>query len=202
MTATSRDPIHLPGGQGIAFTMSNSERVRIVNIEGSQVVDAWAFTEPGLTEFLSTEHTRSCLEKLTPGVGDSLYSNQRRPILTIDDDTSPGIHDLLLSACDEQRYILMGHQGYHRNCTDNLREALHELGHALGEVPSPFNIFENVSIGKSGELSIEPPAVEPGQYITLQAEQHIILVLSSCPMDIALTNGPDRRAKPVRIEFP
>ncbi|MGI9318364.1 MAG: DUF1989 domain-containing protein [bacterium] len=201
MTPSSRAPIHLPGGQGIAFSMAKKEQVRIVNIEGSQVVDAWAFVESALSEFLSTEHTRSCLEKLIPGVGDSLYSNLRKPILSIAEDTSPGIHDLLLSACDEQRYALLGHQGYHRNCTDNLRRAMEKLGHEIPEVPSPFNIFENVSIGAGGDLSIEPPVVEAGQSITLSAEQNIILVLSSCPMDIALTNGPDRRAKPARIEF-
>lgn len=201
MSLSARTPIHLPGGQGIAIKLVRNERVRIVNIEGSQVVDAWAFAEPDMMEFLSTEHTRSCLEKLIPGVGDSLYSNQRRPILTITEDTSPGIHDLLLSACDEQRYALLGHQGYHRNCTDNLRQAMDELGHALPEVPSPFNIFENVSISDNGDLSIEPPIVSAGQHIVLKAEQNIVLALSSCPMDIALTNGPDRRVKPVRIEF-
>ena len=185
----------------MAFSLKKNDAVRIINIEGSQVVDAWAFVEPAHSEFLSTEHTRSCLEKLIPGVGDSLYSNLRRPILTITEDTSPGIHDLLLSACDEQRYALLGHQGYHRNCTDNLRQALQDLGHVLPEVPSPFNIFENVSISNTGDLSIEPPLVEAGQHVTLKAEQNIVLALSSCPMDIALTNGPDRRAKPVRIEF-
>lgn len=201
MTIRSRNPIQLAGGHGVAFSLANEEKVRIVNIEGSQVVDAWAFCESGLTEFLSTEHTRSCLEKLIPETGDSLFSNLRKPILKIVEDTSPGIHDLLLSACDEQRYALLGHQGYHRNCTDNLRQALRELGHELPEVPSPFNIFENVSIDTDGTLCIEPPVVEAGQGITLQAQQNIILALSSCPMDIALTNGPDRRAKPVRIEF-
>jgi len=201
MTVQSRKPTLLPGGHGIAFSLAHGEQIRIVNIEGSQVVDAWAFGKPELKEFLSTEHTRSCLEKLIPETGDSLFSNLRKPILKIIDDTSPGIHDLLLSACDEQRYALLGHQGYHRNCTDNLRQALHELGHELPEVPSPFNIFENVSIDTDGTLSIEPPVVEAGQSITLQAQQNIILALSSCPMDIALTNGPDRRAKPVRVEF-
>ena len=201
MTSQSRKPIHLRGGHGTAFSLKNGEQVRIINIEGSQVVDAWAFCDPELTEVLSTEHTRSCLEKLTPETGDSLFSNMRRPIIRIAEDTSPGIHDLLLSACDQQRYVLLGHQGYHRNCSDNLRQSLRELGHELTEVPSPFNIFENVSIHSDGALSIEPPVVESGQSITLQAEQNIVLALSACPMDIALTNGPDKRAKPVRIEF-
>ena len=193
-------PITIPGGYAAAFSLNIKEKIKIISIEGSQVVDAWAFCQSNFNEFLSTEHTRSCLEKLVPAVGDHLYSNFRRPVITIIEDTSPGIHDLLLSACDEKRYQLLGHQGYHRNCEDNLKEALTELDLVPPEIPSPFNIFENVRIGEEGKLSIKPPLVRPGESITLQAEQDLILVLSSCPMDIALTNGPDRRAKPVRVE--
>ena len=191
----------IPGAHSKAFKMKAGEQIKITNIEGSQVVDAWAFCASDIEEFMSNEHTRSCLEKLVPGVGDSLYSNRRRAILTITADTSPGIHDLLLSACDIDRYRLLGVEGYHRNCADNLREAMAEIGLTVPEVPSPFNIFENVKISAEGELSIIPPEVKPGDSISLRAELDIVLVLSCCPMDIALTNGPDLRSKPVKVEI-
>ena len=108
---------------------------------------------------------------------------------------------MLLSACDTDRYRLLGVEDYHRNCADNLFEALAELDVTPPEIPSPFNIFENVSIGDNGKLSIEPPVVAAGESISLCAECDIILVLSCCPMDIALTNGPDLRSKPVRVEW-
>jgi len=171
--------------------------LRITNIEGSQVVDLWAFVQPGTEEFLSTEHTRSCLQKMIPGIGDTVFTNQRRPILSIVEDTSPGTHDMLLSACDERRYELLGHVGYHKNCADNLREAMADAGHRLKEIPSPFNIFERVEIGRDGALAIQPPVVQAGQYITLKAELNSTVVMSACPMDIALTNGPELRSKPV-----
>ena len=195
------EAITIPGAHARAFKLQRHDQVKIVNLEGQQVVDAWAFKASDLNEFMSNEHTRSCLEKLVPGVGDSLYSNLRQPILTIVADNSPGIHDLLLSACDIDRYRLLGVQQYHRNCVDNLHEAMTELGMKPPEVPSPFNIFENVHIGSNGELSIEPPLVKAGDSISLRAEIDIILVLSCCPMDIALTNGPDLRSKPVRVEI-
>ena len=175
------------------------ESFQIVNIEGSQVVDLWAFVQPDTKEFLSTEHTRSCLQKLIPEVGDNLYSNRRRPILKIIEDTSPGVHDMLLSACDIQRYELLGHVGYHKNCADNLTNSAKEFGHQLSDVPSPFNIFERVEINQNGQLAIEPPLVEAGQFITLKAEVALLVIMSACPMDIALTNGPDRRSKPVMV---
>jgi len=194
--------ITIPGARAKAFSLKRGEQIRIINLEGSQVVDAWAFGVDQFEEHLSTEHTRSCLQKLIPSVGDALYSNRRRPILRITEDTSPGVHDLLLSACDKERYQLLGVDDYHRNCADNLREALGELNTTTQEIPSPFNIFENVHIDENGELSIQPPLVAAGESIKLLAELDILLVLSCCPMDIALTNGPDRRSKPVKVEWP
>lgn len=193
--------ITIPGAQARAFPVNRGAQIRIVNLHGSQVVDAWAFCTHHPEEFMSAEHTRSCLEKLTPAVGDALYSNRRRAILRIIEDTSPGVHDLLLSACDIGRYQLLGVEGYHRNCADNLLEALAEIQVTPPQIPSPFNIFENVCIGDNGELSIQAPLVAAGESITLLAELDIILVLSCCPMDIALTNGPDRRSKPVQVEI-
>ena len=190
----------IEGASHGSVKLATGDRFRIVNTEGSQVVDLWAFIQTDPSEHLSTEHTRSCLQKLIPQTGDTLYSSRRRAILSISADTSAGIHDMLLSACDEERYALLGHKGYHKNCADNLRAALAEHGIIQSDIPSPFNIFENVKIDANGTLSIEPPLVQAGQSITLQAEQDILVVMSCCPMDIALTNGPDLRSKPVQIQ--
>ncbi|MEM9677218.1 MAG: urea carboxylase-associated family protein, partial [Pseudomonadota bacterium] len=131
------EEILIQGGAADGLLLAEGDQFRITNLEGSQVVDLWAFVQPGIAEYLSTEHTRSCLQKLVPGVGDTLYTNQRRSVLTMVEDTSPGVHDMLLSACDERRYELLGHDGYHKNCADNLRHTAGEHGHTLEDVPSP-----------------------------------------------------------------
>ena len=190
----------IPGADHGSVRLSVGESVKIINIEGSQVVDLWAFVESDVSEFLSTEHTRSCLQKLIPSVGDSLFSNRRCELLVITEDTSPGIHDMLLSACDQRRYELLGHVGYHKNCVDNLRETMIGAGHQVQEIPSPFNLFENVTVDADGGLQIDPPLVQADQSITLKAQVPVIVALSACPMDIALTNGPDKRSKPVRVQ--
>ena len=195
------ETVEIAGGHGGHVRLTVGQSLCIVNLEGSQVADFWAFAQADPNEFLSTEHTRSCLQKLIPAAGDMIYSNLRRAMFTITADTSPGIHDMLLSACDEQRYALLGHAGYHRNCVDNLTQEMQRAGAALPDVPSPFNIFEHVRIGDGGSLSIEPPVVEAGQSITLQAELDVLCVVSACPMDIALTNGPDRRSKPLQLQI-
>lgn len=79
-------------------------------------------------------------------------------------------------------------------------ETAAEFGHDLSDIPSPFNIFERVEIDDSGDLSIEPPVVRAGQFVTLKAEVDLLVIMSACPMDIALTNGPDRRSKPVMVQ--
>lgn len=194
-------PLWIAAGTGRAFKVSTQHVISIISPEGPQVADIWAFVLPELNEFLSTEHTRSCLDQLTPGVGEAFYSNRRRPILTVVEDTSPGCHDMLLSACDVDRYRLLGHQGYHANCADNLESALQELGLVVPTIPSPVNIFENVSIDAEAKLHIEPPLVQPGQGITLRAEMNLVLVISACPMDIVMTNGLDRCPKPIEVSI-
>lgn len=187
-------------GRGKAFRLVIGEQVRIGLAEGPQVADMFAFALPDLTEILSTEHTRSCVERLTPLPGEAFHSNRRQPMLALTADTSPGTHDLLLSACDQARYTLLGHPAPHRNCVQNLVEALGELSLVAPEIPSPVNLFEKVVIGRDGALMIEPPPAARGQSVTLQALMDLVLVISACPMDIVLTNGADRRPKAIFVE--
>lgn len=187
-------------GLGKAFRLCAGEQVRVGLAEGPQVVDLFAFSDPDLNEMLSTEHTRSCIQRLAPVPGEPFYSNRRRPMLGLTADSSPGIHDLLLSACDLARYALLGHSEPHRSCADNLIEALGEIGLAVPRVPSPVNLFERVTIGPGGRLSIEPPLARRGDAVTLQALMDQIVVVSACPMDIAATNGADRRPKSIFFE--
>lgn len=193
-------PTIVAAGHGKAFRLAGGEGIRIGLPEGPQVADLFAFALPDLRERLSTEHTRSCLTRLAPVVGEAFYSNRRRPMLRFVEDRSPRTHDLLLSACDQARYTLLGHPAPHRNCVANLVAALGELGLVAPEIPSPVNLFENVTIGADGALTIEPPRAGRGDYVDLEALMDLVLVVSACPMDIVPTNGPDRRPKAVSVE--
>ena len=105
------------------------------------------------------------------------------------EDTSPGIHDTLLAACDRYRYELLGCTRYHDNCTDNLAAALAELGYRALETPSPWNLFMNIPVGAGGSLSFEALVSKPGDYVLLRAEMDCVLVFSACPQDIVPING-------------
>jgi uncharacterized protein YcgI (DUF1989 family) len=196
----TREATIVAAGHGKAFRLAAGERIRIGLPDGPQVADIFAFALPELGERLSTEHTRSCLTRLAPVVGEAFYSSRRRPMLTLVEDTSPGTHDLLLSACDQARYTLLGHPAAHRNCVANVVAALGELGLTVAAIPSPVNLFENVAIGPDGALTIEPPRASRGDAVTLEAFMDLVLVVSACPMDIMPTNGEDRRPKAVSVE--
>jgi uncharacterized protein YcgI (DUF1989 family) len=57
------------------------------------------------------ETTRVWNQRLNPVVGDSFVTNQRNPVLTVVEDTTPGVHDTFMAACDRKRYELLGVRG-------------------------------------------------------------------------------------------
>lgn len=181
----------VPARRGIATRLSAGQFIRIVNTHGTQVVDTWAFCDPDLGEFMSMEHTRTTRGRLLPAIGESFVSNLRRPVLTVIDDTSGGVHDTMMAACDRYRYELLGCADYHDNCTDNLHAAMKELGLTPPQVPCPLNVFMNIPVLADGSLGFEPPVSTPGSALTLRAERDLVMAFSACPQDMVPINGVD-----------
>ena len=179
----------IPARRGLAVRLSAGEAIQIVNTHGAQVVDTWAFNAEDPTEFVSNEHMRASLGKLWPGQGDPLITNRRRPILILEEDTSPGRHDTLIAACDDYRYGLLGCTDYHDNCTDNLHAAMRRIGIALSECPSPLNLWMNIPVAGDGSTSWGEPLSKPGDHVVLRAQIDCIVAMSACPQDILPING-------------
>jgi hypothetical protein len=190
----------VPAREGRALRLKKGERVRLINTHGTQVVDTWAFMADDPAEFMSMEHTRVGIGRVNPRAGDVLLSNRRRPILTLIEDTSPGVHDTLLAACDRYRYEQLGAKGPHANCTDNLRKALAALGLAPPETPAPLNLFMNIPIGRDGALRFELTLSKPGDSVTLRAERDVVVAFSACPQDMVPINGRDMVPREVHYE--
>jgi uncharacterized protein YcgI (DUF1989 family) len=192
--------ITIPARQGKAIRLRQGQHARVINTHGQQVVDTWAFHSADLRECMSMEHTRVAISRIMVRAGDSLVTNRRRSILTLVEDTSPGIHDTLMAACDRYRYTLLGCPGYHDNCTDNLATALAELGLQPPETPSPWNLFMHIPVQPDGSLSFEPPVCQPGDYVLLRAEMDCILAFSACPQDMVPINGIACTPTEVQVE--
>jgi len=179
----------IPARRGRAVRLRQGQAIKIINTHGQQVVDTWAFSAEDLTEFMSNEHIRPTLGRIFPRAGDALVSNRRRPILTFVEDTSPGIHDTLMAACDDYRYGLLGCTEYHDNCTDNMYAALRQIGVIVQECPSPLNLWMNIPVDREGNTSWGEPVSKPGDHVILRAELDVVVAMSACPQDILPING-------------
>jgi uncharacterized protein YcgI (DUF1989 family) len=194
--------IIVPAGHGKAVRLNAGQSVRIINTHGTQVVDCWAWNAYDLQEYMCMETTRVWNQRLNPIIGDSFVTNQRHAILTVVEDTSPGVHDTFMAACDRKRYQLLGVCGYHRNCCDNMFEGMFELGITP---PRPnlasFNIFMNIRVQPDGiRLKTLPTVTQPGQYLTLRADMDCFVAFSACPQDIVNIQGQgDNTPKPIEL---
>lgn len=184
----------IPARRGKAAFVAKGKKIKAINTHGTQVVDNWAFNAHDLREFMSLEHCRVTFMNYRPSVGDSMTTNRRRPILTILEDTSPGVHDTLMAACDRYRYELLGCKTYHRNCNDNLWEAMVEAGYHPSETPSPFNLWQNTPVHPDGKITQHPTVSKRGDHLVFRAEIDLVIVFSACPQDIMPINNNNPKA--------
>ena len=189
----------IPAREGRAVHLNEGDRLFILNKKGHQVCDFFALVHDSPAEFLSMAHTRTALGKIGVGKGDTLVTNRRRPLIRIVEDTSPGIHDILVACCDQTRYEQLGAEGYHDNCADNFRMALRAIGVSPTHVPDPFNIWMNVPVSDDGTYAWTPPASEAGDHVALEAKAACTCVMSACPQDLTPVNGEE--AEPSSLVF-
>lgn len=189
----------LPARQGRAVRLARGARLKIINVHGTQVCDFWAFREGALHEFMSMEHVRAWLSRTIPRVGDDLVTNRRQPILRFVEDSSVGIHDTLIAACDLPRYRTLGVEHYHDNCSDNLRMAMTAIGQPVTEVPAPFNVWMNNPVSPDGEIGWLPPRSARGDHVVFEALLDCVAVMSACPQDLVPVNGAG--CVPMELQF-
>jgi len=190
----------VPARCGVAVRLAAGQRLTVLNPQGTQVGDFWAFNAEDLGEYLSLEHVRVDLGSIFPRAGDRLISNRRRAILQFEEDTSPGVHDTVMAACDIYRYQQLGCDEYHDNCTDNLRMALIAIGARAPAIPAPFNLWMNIPVAGDGGTAFLPTVAAPGDRVVFRAEMAAIAVISACPMDLSPINGPDRIVRDLAFE--
>ncbi len=194
--------ITLTARTAAAFEVPRDGGLRVTNTHGSQVVDTWAITTGPSRRQLSMPHTRVILNRVSVRAGDQLFDDARQPILLIEEDTSPGVHDTLIPACDLARYRQLGHEGYHDNCNDNFHRALADLDISAPElVPGPLNLFMNVPVDADGNISFQPPLSVPGDSVLFRALTNLVIVVSACPQDIVPVNGELQQPQDVEAQL-
>ncbi len=180
--------VEVPAREGRAIRVDAGDGVRVITVEGGQVADVFAFVADDVEEFASAEHTRVVIDRLFPRVGDSFHTNRRRPILRVEEDHSPGVHDMLCAACDPIRYELLGVTTWHASCQENLRRAMAAVAHPDVRTPQPINLFMDVRVQPDGSLAHHASPARAGDHVVFRAQIDCFVVASACPQDLTPIN--------------
>ena len=181
--------VDVPAREGRAVRVAAGQRFRVIDVEGGQVADTWAFVADDPGEFHSAQHTRVHVGRLFPRPGEQFVTNARRPLLLLEEDATPGIHDMLCAACDPARYAGLGVDGWHASCQENLQTALRAIGVEPPRfAPQPINLFMNTPAQADTTIAWLPAPTKAGDYVQLRAELDLVLAVSSCPQDIVRIN--------------
>jgi uncharacterized protein len=166
---------------GGRIEVAKGQILEVINVEGQQICDFFAFNAADLTEALSPSHIRSALGRITLKVGDRLMSRYRRPMFEILDDTC-GVHDIVIPPCDPEIYVQrFGIEG-HRSCRTNLAEVMADKNIPYAYLPDPVNLFQNTPIAADGTVQRNVSPARPGDKVVLRALLDVFAVGSACPM--------------------
>jgi uncharacterized protein len=186
----------VPGGFGGGWSARAGDYVTVVDLEGEQAGDFVAFRADDPEEWLSPVHCRESLRSIFVVAGDTLLTNRRRPIMEIVRD-DVGVHDATIPACDPTRYAVDFGVPGHRNCLDNMFDAVRHRGVSIDRMPEPLNLFQNTPVVGDGRIGLTDPVSRPGQLVVLRALVDVFGALSPCPQDIIPGNG--LRPTPMRL---
>ena len=182
------EQVTVPGYEGRSIVVKQGRRVRLTDVEGTQIGDMFCHLEGDPNEFLSTSVTRLVYRTLFPVVGEYFYSNRHRPILEFVADNSPGLHDLLMAPCDAEMYAGRGFPD-HPNCRDNYKAAARRAGLAGDLVPDPVNIFQVTPVHPDGTITVERTQTKAGDNVVFRAEHDVIFIVTACSSDTGDVNG-------------
>ncbi|MNB94380.1 hypothetical protein D3C75_415310 [compost metagenome] len=183
-----KEEVLIPAYEGRAVVVPKGHYLCIIDVEGQQVGDFVCFNRDNPGEHVSPVHMRSSLSSIRLKEGDGLYSNLRRPLMTMVKDTV-GKHDFFFPACDYYRYKMDFGLEEHPNCHDNLEKALKPFDLKYDVLPDPINWFMNNVLDDEGDYVIEPPLSKPGDFVMLQALVDVVVAVSACSQDLAPVNG-------------
>lgn len=173
--------IALPPRSGTAFVLERGATLTIVDVEGEQVADLVAFAAADPREALSNGRTFDYEETLALTLGNRLWSNRSRPLLTIMRD-DVGVHDFLLTPCSRDTWRLC-YGGDHDDvpgCFGNLAAALAACGIEPDAIPTTFNVFMRVDRAPDGRLTVRPPRSRAGDAFAVRAEERLLVGLTAC----------------------
>jgi uncharacterized protein YcgI (DUF1989 family) len=174
----------IPAREQTSLELHQGETLRVIDLEGKQVVDLVALSASDKGEKLSCVYSNllNGTWKLTEG--HTLFSNRANPVLFIKEDRV-GLHYSGGGFCTEEVNYLRFKVHDTKNCAENLTEAFRPYGINREDFDFDccFNIFMNLTFQPDGSMKLEEPLSGPGDYVDLRAEMDTIIAISNCPQD-------------------
>ena len=130
--------VTIPPQSGRGVFLERDQWIKVITPEGTQVSDLFAFVRHAPDEYLCPRTTMTRQRRLYPQVGEPFYSNKRRPLLMLEEDTV-GVHDLFYPACDKYMYRDYWGDENHPSCRGNLERRVERARfRAAAATPSPI----------------------------------------------------------------
>jgi urea carboxylase-associated protein 1 len=194
--------IHVPARAPYSALLKKGQRMRIIDLESQQAVDALFYSAEDTTERYSAQDTLAA-QAASGGrydltTGSVLLSNEGRAMVKLVADTC-GFHDTCAGACScESNIVRFGHETrFMHSCRENFIAELSKYGMSKRDLVSNVNFFMNVPIRPNGELTVDDGVSEPGGYVELQAEMDVLVLISNCPQ----VNNPCNGFTPTPIQI-
>lgn len=187
----------MPYNTGASFEVRRGQTIRI---EGRTTADTVAFNLHNLRERFDQARTKVAQAKIFLRQGDRLLSKFNTTMLTITADTwRGGNHDLQKGMCSASTYKLFGGDlfetyrlreifGIERSdlpdhgCWENLIDGLKGYDIAAEDIPSPFNVFQDMKIdGATGRMDMTNKQPDRPEHVDLRAEMDCLVGISACP---------------------
>ena len=197
--AASRTPVleHVvpadKDGMGFALEVRQGQLLRI---SGKQTVDFVAFRLNDLNERFDQARSRTNQLKIFLTEGDVLFSKDNNAMLTIVEDGWAYTHDLQKGLCSRKRHEMafrgeartdkwgggnnMSWETWEdipqRGCWENLSQALEPWDISPWDIPSGFNIFQNMRIdGQTGQMWFDHHRPEQDATIEFRADMDLLV---------------------------
>jgi uncharacterized protein len=194
----------IPPKDGLALVVRREQHLRLIDLEGKQVIDMAVFNRDNTREKLSTSYSRTRVHPMPRGNdrrygardklvgGDALFSTICRPMMIFVAETAApkGVHDVHHRMCNSYMYESAG-VGPRDGCLETISRVVAPHGVMPEDLPDPLNVFMNYEhIATQGRWVIREPVTRPGDYIEFVAVMDCLIGLSNCPDDVVNpTNG-------------
>jgi uncharacterized protein YcgI (DUF1989 family) len=204
--------------RGKAFVVKKGQAVRIICVEGPQVVDVCIWNADNYEEYFWNEFTLS-REGLFLTTFSRLWSNmpKLRPMMTIIEDTvetqatfpGAGHHYCFGGHCNPHFWYWALKDKTHPyvttfSCYHNLLRAVTPFGLGPLSLHDNINLFQKTHFElDTGRRPVESSDAKAGDYVEFFAEMDVLMAVSICPGGSFAENwsAGENEIKPIGIEI-